>query len=76
MQGKAASGGLEAVKAKFPVGALVELNSGGPTMSVVQYHERSGTITVRCQWFSGKKLESGEFVPETLRSVPEPDDEK
>lgn len=32
-------------------------------MSVNDYNYNG---TIECQWFSGKKLESGDFAPETL----------
>jgi uncharacterized protein YodC (DUF2158 family) len=64
----------EAFKKQFPKGAKVQLNVGGPVMAVQGYVEPSFGVgldeeivrQVRCQWFSGKKLESGRFEPETL----------
>jgi uncharacterized protein YodC (DUF2158 family) len=52
----------------FKVGDIVRLKSGGPDMTVQSEHESSTTrtITYRCQWFAGKKLESGSFPPESL----------
>lgn len=68
-------------KKKFPKGAKVQLNVGGPTMVVKDHVEpnfmsSSGLETreILCQWFSGKKLEIGRFAPETL--VLAKDDEK
>lgn len=55
---------------EFEVGEIVKLKSGGPDMTV-QLQESRPTI-FRCQWFAGKKLESGRFPPESLeRVVPE-----
>jgi uncharacterized protein YodC (DUF2158 family) len=54
----------EAVKKQFPIGAKVKLNVGGPVMAVKKYEHYNNDII--CQWFSGKKLESGQFAPETL----------
>jgi len=53
---------------KFKVGDIVRIKSGGPDMTVHSEHENSmtGTITYKCQWFAGKKLESGVFPPESL----------
>ena len=69
-------GAWETFKKKFPKGAKVQLNAGGPIMSVKDHHEPNvfGTRvanehTILCQWFSGKKLESGYFAPETLTLV-------
>lgn len=52
---------------KFEIGALVELNSGGPVMTV----RASDQTTATCQWFSGKKLESGSFALASLKAVKE-----
>jgi uncharacterized protein YodC (DUF2158 family) len=61
----------EAFKKQFPKGAKVQLNTGsGPVMAVKGYlFEDTFSNTeseIVCQWFSGKKLESGHFAPETL----------
>lgn len=48
---------------RFTTGILVRLKSGGPIMTVAQTSDSSG---VRCQWFAGKKMESGWFPPESL----------
>lgn len=44
------------------VGDVVQLNSGGPYMTVVNV-ERG---TVYTNWFIGAKLESADFEPESL----------
>ena len=53
-----------ATGAKFTVGSIVKLKSGGPEMTVqsvpTQYNEYF------CQWFAGKKLERGEFPEGSL----------
>jgi uncharacterized protein YodC (DUF2158 family) len=64
----------DAFRKKFPKGMKVKLVSGGPTMAVKGYHEFDETMV--CQWFSGKKLESGMFAPETLVVVTDDADEK
>lgn len=56
-----------AMAAQFKVGDIVQLKSGGPLMTV------RSTPTVHshfytCQWFAGKKLESGTFSPESLQA--------
>lgn len=48
---------------QYAAGDLVRLKSGGPTMTVADISDVSG---VRCQWFAGKKMESGWFPPESL----------
>ena len=55
---------------KLKPGDLVELISGGPTMSVDMDW---GDGTFRCTWFAGAKLNSGNFNTHTLR-IAESDD--
>ena len=54
--------------AKYKIGDLAELKSGGPVMTV-QYITPSSTGEDHpgCQWFSGKKLESGIFSTSSLK---------
>ncbi|WP_175692748.1 YodC family protein [Burkholderia ambifaria] len=53
---------------KFKIGDIVQLKSGGPEMTVQTLpYERNSRY--RCQWFAGKKLESGEFPEESLMPV-------
>ncbi|MGE8237345.1 MAG: YodC family protein [Stenotrophomonas indicatrix] len=54
-------------KNEFVAGDLVELLSGGPTMTVNDYIEYRDTY--KCQWFAGKKLDSGEFKFSQLKRV-------
>jgi len=56
---------------KFKVGDLVRLKSGGPVMTASEVDGASYN-RIRCQWFGGKKLESGMFDIATL--VPAGDD--
>jgi len=55
---------------KFKVGDKVMLNVGGPSMAVSRVMEASnlnGNVrTYRCQWYAGKKLESGDFPEQSL----------
>lgn len=52
---------------QFTVGNIVKLKSGGPEMTVQQEHQSLSKRSVfRCQWFAGKKLESGDFPPDSL----------
>ena len=56
-------------KAKFSIGDIVQLNAGGPEMSIqmeiTNYHD-DWTGFYRCQWFAGKKLDFGDFPEESL----------
>lgn len=58
----------------FKPGDLVRLKSGGPVMSV-KTAKTGFDGYVDCQWFSGKKLESGRFNTETLVAAPDPEAE-
>jgi uncharacterized protein YodC (DUF2158 family) len=59
-----------AKKAKYQVGDIVRLRSGGPEMTVQTLAEdRQYNDHYRCQWFAGKKLESGNFQEESLEPV-------
>ena len=42
----------------FNTGDIVQLKSGGPTMTVVKNEDTYG---ITCKWFAGKKLEGGRF---------------
>lgn len=55
----------------FAVGSIVKLRSGSPEMTVQaeMNFPNKGTY-LRCQWFAGKKLESGDFPPDSLELVP------
>ena len=50
----------------FPTGTTVQLMSGGPLMTVEAWQSQ----LIRCQWFSGSKLQRGTFHPSTLKIVP------
>lgn len=52
----------------FNVGDIVQLKSGGPEMTV-QTVPASSITTYRCQWFAGRKLESGNFPAESLKPI-------
>ena len=57
---------------EFKTGDMVKLISGGPTMTV----KRIDYNSVECQWFAGKKLESGYFPPDSLIRVSVDEKEK
>lgn len=61
---------------KFNVGDKVKLNAGGPDMSVSKigksFNKENKLVfngSYDCQWFAGKKLETGTFRQETLVEV-------
>lgn len=59
---------------KFKVGDRVVLVAGGPVMAVeavLGYPAAEEQDLVRCQWFGGKKLESGVFPTASLRTAPD-----
>ena len=57
-----------ATQTQFNKGDTVKLKSGGPDMTVESVLE-GHTKSYRCQWFAGKKLESGIFPSESLVAV-------
>jgi uncharacterized protein YodC (DUF2158 family) len=58
----------------FKVGDTVKLKAGGPDMSVQSIPKVGVSAYYSCQWFAGKKLESGKFPEDSLIAVvPAPD---
>lgn len=57
----------------FKVGQIVKLKSGGPDMTVkdINTNFSTGQFTgsYNCQWFAGKKLDSGTFPQESIEEV-------
>lgn len=58
-------------KHKFKAGDIVQLRSGGPTMTV----DSEGKSDVRCFWFAAAELRNGSFSPASLVMI-EPEKEK
>ncbi|WP_407568562.1 YodC family protein [Pantoea sp. GABEPS69] len=60
---------------KFNVGDIVYLVTGGPSMSVSEqltdfdHGNYPFNGNYRCQWFAGKKLDSGSFPEESLTAT-------
>ena len=56
---------------KYAVGTCVKTNSGGPSMTVYEYHEKNNfhDECYFCQWFEGKKIEVGNFTFSSLEEV-------
>ena len=60
--------------AKWKVGQIVKLNAGGPDMTINQVVTNADDEFrgyYNCQWFAGKKLDSGRFPEESLIEVVE-----
>lgn len=60
--------------AKFQIGDIVELKSGGPKMTVKEYknterNKRTGKSELRCIWFNNGKKEVNYFPEITLRKA-------
>jgi len=54
----------------FEKGAIVQLKSGGPKMTVSEYRQGIGDYVVK--WFAGSKMESACVSPEALQPYVEP----
>jgi uncharacterized protein YodC (DUF2158 family) len=52
----------------FKIGDIVQLKSGGPEMTVETAPD-IGQNYYCCQWFAGKKLESGVFPSDSLQAA-------
>ncbi|MCH2000356.1 DUF2158 domain-containing protein [Acinetobacter seifertii] len=63
---------------KYVIGDKVKLNVGGPDMAVQSIGEDYQTKEFNgiycCQWFAGKKLDSGKFPEESLVMVTDEED--
>ena len=58
----------------YNIGDIVRLKSGGPEMTVRKVNSDIGggfSGSYQCQWFAGKKLDSGVFPQESLVAVTE-----
>ena len=56
--------------ASWKSGDQVVLISGGPTMTV----DYTNSETAHCKWFSGKKMEHGNFKFDSLKAAPDDDE--
>ncbi len=54
----------------FKSGDCVELNSGGPKMTVKQEANHNGEVV--CAWFDGTKLKQASFATATIKHCKEP----
>ena len=59
-------------KTGYGVGDVVKLRSGGPEMTVNSVPDGEYRDYYHCQWFAGKKLESGNFEEEQLVQIEMP----
>lgn len=58
----------------YSVGEIVKLKSGGPDMTIRKLTtnmDRQYTGSYECQWFAGKKLDTGIFPHDSLIKVEE-----
>ena len=56
---------------QFSVGDVVELKSGGPTMTIIAATPPSGSNNewyYTCAWFAGEKADQGTFAASALRT--------
>ena len=64
---------------KYKIGDKVKLNVGGPDMAINRVIDEKNYQTQQtlfsgiygCQWFAGKKLDSGSFPEESLIPIQE-----
>lgn len=58
---------------RYKIGDKVKLNVGGPDMAVkdicLDFRNKEFDGEYHCQWFAGKKLDSGKFAEESLIPV-------
>jgi uncharacterized protein YodC (DUF2158 family) len=52
---------------EFKVGDIVQLKSGGPEMTIT--NPNAYGYKIECYWFAGKKQESANFPPDSLKRV-------
>jgi uncharacterized protein YodC (DUF2158 family) len=50
---------------------IVQLNSGGPQMTVTGVGSEDGVRSVWCTWFEGTKLENAIFPLSSLKHAPQ-----
>jgi uncharacterized protein YodC (DUF2158 family) len=62
-----------APRVKFKIGDIVQLKSGGPTMTVTEPHEYEGDLSYVCTWFAGKKNERARFPENALETPRSPE---
>jgi uncharacterized protein YodC (DUF2158 family) len=55
----------------FKSGAVVQLKSGGPLMTVNFVENEGGAEIASCSWFLKDKKESSQFPVSTLKLVPD-----
>ena len=52
--------------AVFKIGDVVQLKSGGPTMTIVEIMDIDGETNYGCQWFVGDEINNGVFSKDVL----------
>jgi uncharacterized protein YodC (DUF2158 family) len=53
----------------FAVGSVVQLNSGGPLMTVEELGMGAPTKSVKCCWLGPESKNSANFIVECLRKI-------
>jgi uncharacterized protein YodC (DUF2158 family) len=56
---------------EFKPGEVVQLNSGGPRMTVDKLAPFNGVMHANCDWFEGTAQKSGSFPVASLKKVEE-----
>ena len=51
---------------KFKIGDVVQLNSGGPAMTINEIIESEDKVSYRCQWFVKDILKNGVFIEDSI----------
>jgi uncharacterized protein YodC (DUF2158 family) len=59
------------MSAQFKVGDQVQLNSGGPSMTLREFLPESSSGECVCQWFNGEVLKDGRFPSACLKKFEE-----
>jgi uncharacterized protein YodC (DUF2158 family) len=54
----------------FRLGDVVQLNSGGPKMTITSVYDQDSPIRYATDWFTGSKREDGLFPEAALQAAP------
>ena len=52
---------------KINIGDIIQLKSGGPVMTVIQFDAEASLVT--CNWFDGKMLKEASFPLDAVGEV-------
>jgi uncharacterized protein YodC (DUF2158 family) len=62
-------------EAEMEIGDVVQLKSGGPTMTVEVVTKETAGPVIRCMWFDNAELKRGIFPAATLKETEAEDDD-